>query len=317
MSGAALQELMFDPEPEAKPVPPPPGYHWRPEAVPGELGLLARSIPWFASTPLRVARGLGSLAGSVASMLREDLLEGLPGRVPRTSFNAAVTQHRSFAFTSVPLSEVKAVKNAFGTKLNDVVLAICAGALRRYLLGRGELPEVPLIASVPINVRGEASAGQGQPISSMMAELATEVADPVERLRRIHRGTQASRVMGEALGAKTIMSLAEASPPMLLSLALRFYAHTELVRRHRPLFNVIISNVPGPRQPLYSAGAEIKAFYPMGICFDGSGLFIALTSYRDQLDFGLLACRELVRDPWSIADGIHHALEELVEAAAR
>jgi WS/DGAT/MGAT family acyltransferase len=317
-SGAALQEVMFDTAPDAKPLAPPPGYSWRPEPVPSELELLVRSIPWVATTPLRIARGVGLLVSSVGRVVREDFLEGLSARPPRTSFNAAVSQHRNFAFSSVSLDEVKRVKNAFGTKLNDVVLALCAGALRRYLHARGELPAAPLIASVPVSVRGAAgSGGHGSEIAGLTAELATDEADPVERLRRIQRSTQASDAMPEALGAKTIMALAETPAPMLLSLGLRYYARTELVERHRPLFNVIIAGAPGPRQPLYAAGAEIKAFYPMGMCFDGAGLFIGLMSYRDQIDFGLLACRELVRDPWYIADAINKSLEELVRAAPR
>ena len=317
MSGASMQEVMFDAGPDAAPAGPPPGYRWRPEPVPSDLRLLLGALPWFAATPLRVGRELGALAGNLRRALRDGLAAAVPTAVPRTSFNHAVSQHRSFAFRSLSLSDAKRVKNAFGAKLNDVVLAVCAGALRSYLEARGELPDAPLVASVPVNVRGAGAVPSGNQISSMLAELATDVPDPVRRLRRIQASTAASKVMHEALGARSIMALADAPPPMLLSLALRFYARNQLVRRHPPLFNVLISNVPGPRSPLYSLGAEVKAFYPMGICADGIGLFIGLMSYRDQLDFGVLACRELVPDPWQIADGLEKALAELVDAAAR
>jgi WS/DGAT/MGAT family acyltransferase len=317
MSGASMQEVMFDPGPDPAPAVAPPGYRWRPESVPSDLRLLLGALPWFALTPLRVGREVAALAGGVRRALRDGLGASLPAAVPRTSFNAPITQRRSFAFTSLSLPDAKRVKDAFGAKLNDVVLAVCAGALRSYLDARGELPDAPLVASVPINVRGTGSAASGNQISSMLAELATDVADPVRRLRRIQASTAASKVMHEALGARSIMALADAPPPMLLSLALRFYARNQLVRRHPPLFNVLISNVPGPQSALYSIGAEVKAFYPMGICADGMGLFIGLMSYRDQLDFGVLACRELVPDPWRIADGLERALAELVQAAAR
>ena len=315
MSGAGMQEVMFDVEPDAPPLEPPPGYRWRPESIPSDTRLLLRSLPWFAQTPLRVLREGANLASTVRDLVAGGHTDSVPTDVPRTSFNHAVSQQRRFAFTSVSLDDIKRVKNAFGTKVNDVVLAICAGALRNYLSERGELPGDPLIASMPVNVRGSAAPEHGNQISGMMAALATDVADPVERLRAIYNGTQASKVMHEALGAKTIMNLADTPPPMLLSLALGFYARTGLVNRHRPLFNVIISNVPGPPRALYSLGAEVEAFYPMGICFDGVGLFVGLMSYRDRIDFGLLACRELVPDPWFLSEGIERSLQELVEAA--
>jgi WS/DGAT/MGAT family acyltransferase len=317
MAGASMQEVMFDADPEMAPSAPPPGYRWRPESVPSDLRLLLESLPWFATTPLRIGRELFGLAGRVRDVLRDPRGEGVPAAIPRTSFNHPVTQHRSFAFKSLSLADAKRVKNAFGVKLNDVVLAVCAGTLRRYLQARGELPDQTLVASVPINVRGDGPVQSGNQISSMLAELATDVADPVRRLRRIHGATQTSKVMHEALGARSIMALADAPPPMLLSLALRFYARNELSRRHPPLSNVVISNVPGPPKPLFSLGAEVKGFYPMGICVDGIGLFIGLMSYCDQLDFGVLACREQVPDPWSIADGLELSLAELVSAAAR
>ncbi|MCE2390562.1 MAG: wax ester/triacylglycerol synthase family O-acyltransferase [Proteobacteria bacterium] len=315
MTGAGMQEVMFDSEPDPPPLEEPPGYRWRPESIPSDTRMLLRSLPWFAQTPFRLAREVAELVPTVRDLITGGHTESIPTNVPRTSFNHAVSQQRRFAFTSVSLSDVKRVKNAFGTKVNDVVLSICGGALRRYLLERGELPAEPLIASVPVNVRGDSSPGDGNQISGLMTGLATELADPVERLRKIYANTQASKVMHEALGAQTIMNLADTPPPMLLSMALGFYARTGLVNRHRPLFNVIISNVPGPRQPLYSLGAEVEAFYPMGIGFDGVGLFIGLMSYRDQIDFGLLACRELVPDPWFISEGIELELQDLVKAA--
>ena len=239
----------------------------------------------------------------------------MPTRVPSTSFNDVITQHRSFAYASVSLSDVKRVKNAFGTKVNDVVLAICSGALRHYLQQRGELPADPLVASVPVNIRPDDSPRHGNQISGMSASLATDVADPVERLRRIHANTQASKLAHEAMGADMLTRLADTPPPMLLSLAVRFYARTQLGSRVRPPYNLVISNVPGPPQTLYHMGAEVKGVYSMGICFDGAGLYVGLMSHRDQIDFGLLACRELVSDPWFIADGIQTSLDELLSAA--
>jgi WS/DGAT/MGAT family acyltransferase len=241
----------------------------------------------------------------------------LPGSgVPRTRFNDAVTQNRTWGFCSVSLDDVKTVKNAFGVKVNDVVLAACAGSLRNWLDARGELPDVPLAASVPVSIRGnDGEVVTGNAISGMPVALATNVDDPVERLLTIHTNAMAAKDMQRALGAKTIMNLIDTPPPAMLSLALRFYAKTNLVKRHPPVTNLPISNVPGPPKQLYMLGAPIKAFFSMGLLLDGAGLFIGTMSYKDQMDFGILSCKEMCEDPFEIADGITSELDVLMKAA--
>jgi WS/DGAT/MGAT family acyltransferase len=316
MSGVGMTQLLFDSEPDPPPVEPPPGARWQPERVPGARELLLRSLPFFLATPLRLLRGAGSMLSSLPGLLASDgPREALNLRVPHTSFNAPITQHRSFAWATVSLSDVKRVKSAFDTKVNDVVLAICSGALRRYLLERGELPLDPLVASVPVNIRESPAAGAGNQISGMTASLATDVADPVERLARIRESTRASKLAHEALGARSLMQLADTPPPVLVWLAIQFYSRAQLSRRLRVPYNLVISNVPGPPQPLYHLGARITGLYSFGICFDGAGLYIGLMSHADQIDFGILGCRELVPDPWFIADGIRASLDELLHAA--
>jgi WS/DGAT/MGAT family acyltransferase len=316
MSGVGMTQILFDAEPDPAPVEPPPGYRWQPERVPGPGELLLRSLPSFLETPLRLVRGAGSLLTNLRDFAGSEApADAMPLRVPQTSFNARITQHRSFAWASVPLSDVKRVRHAFGAKVNDVVLAICSGALRAYLLERGELPLDPLIASVPVNIRSSAEAGVGNQVSGMTASLATHVADPVERLACIRESTQASKLAHEAMGARTLMQLADTPPPVLLWLAIQFYSRAGLSRRLRVPYNLVISNVPGPPQPLYHLGARITGLYSFGICFDGAGLYVGLMSHGDQIDFGVLACKELVPDPWFIADGIRSSLDELVHAA--
>jgi diacylglycerol O-acyltransferase len=319
---AALEELFYDHSPTPQPVPP-PQHQWKPDRFPGTLPLLARSFVDLVAIPQRLVRvgASGFSAGKRIRELRprfdteETVKPGMPFRSPRVSFNAPVTAHRTWAFATVSLDDIKLVKNAFGVKVNDVVLGMCAGSLRRYLTGRGELPEQPLTASVPVSVRSDDSQALGNQVSGMMVSLATHVDDPVERLQEIYHSSQGSKVMQEALGAEMIMNLADVPPPALLWLATAFYAWAGLARRVPPPFNVMISNVPGPREPLYFLGGEVRAIYSTSVLFDGAGLFIGLASYRDQVDFGITACAELVPDPWTIADGITEELATLVKAA--
>ena len=316
MSGAAMQEVMFDRDPAGHG---PEEYGidtWEPEPVPSAREMIVSSLPTMASTPLRLGKQVVGLLGELPTFIRAGRSGALTSalRAPRTSFNAPVTQHRAWGYCTVSLSDMKMVKNVFGVKVNDVVLALAAGSLRSYLEDRGELPEQALVASVPVNVRTDGGSS-GNVISGMSAGLATDIDDPVKRLLQIHENTQGAKELQQAMGADMLMNLVDTPPPMMLSLALRFYGKTQLVKRLPPLFNLPVSNVPGPRQPLYVQGAPIKAFYSMGIVFDGIGLFIGGMSYQDQMDFGVLACQELVADPFVIADGMVEELAKLVKAA--
>jgi WS/DGAT/MGAT family acyltransferase len=218
--------------------------------------------------------------------------------------------------TSVSLSDVKAVKNAFGVSVNDVVLALCAGSLRHYLDAQDEHPDAPLVAMVPVSVRTEEQQGTlGNQVSQMLCSLATDIDDPVERLQAIHDGTQQAKSQLNAIGADSRTDWAEFAAPALAGRAARLYSRTKMADRHRPLFNVTISNIPGPPFPLYSNGARMVANYPMGPIFDGGGLNITVMSYLDQLDFGLVACADLSPNVWSLADGLGAALEELKKAS--
>jgi WS/DGAT/MGAT family acyltransferase len=196
------------------------------------------------------------------------------------------------------------------------VLALCASTLRRYLENQGVLPEQALVAQVPVSVRSDNDNQPGNKVAAMFASLATNVEDPADRLRAIYESTQDAKEMRQAMEAHKIMNLTDTTPPGLISLAARMYTASGLDSRIPPPFNVIISNVPGPPFPLYMAGAKLTSLVPMGPLLYGGGLNITVISYIDNLEFGFLACRELVPDVWSIADGIELALEELEKAAA-
>jgi diacylglycerol O-acyltransferase / wax synthase len=256
-----------------------------------------------------------SVTNFILAKRRTGLGMPAPLRAPRTSFNVTITPHRKIAFTHLPLDDVKAVKRAFGTTVNDVVLAICAGALRRYLEARKEMPDKSLIAVVPVSVRSDEVGEKGSNrVSAMFSSLATDIDDPVERLRQIHEANKGAKEEHKAIGADMLTQWGELAAPTTFSLAARVYAGLRLAERHPVVHNVVISNVPGPQFPLYFAGAKLVALYPLGPIFDGAALNITVVSYMDQLFFGLIGCREVV-DLWAIAGYVPEAFAELSKAA--
>jgi WS/DGAT/MGAT family acyltransferase len=235
---------------------------------------------------------------------------------PRTSLNGSISPHRRVAFAEVSLDEVKMVKNALGGTVNDVVLALCAGSLRRYLNRRGELPGQPLVAMVPISVRTEAERGtMGNRVSSMLTSLATHLDDPVARLATVRDSTRQAKEQEQVIGAAALTDWAEFAAPAVAARAARLLSNMRVFDRVRPLYNVTISNVPGPPFPLYSAGARLVAMYPLGPITDGVALNITVMSYLGSMCFGLVACREAVPDIWDLAHGVEEALDELKKAA--
>jgi diacylglycerol O-acyltransferase len=318
VSGSELATLLFDLEPEPDDV----DEVVEPRVmtpVPSSAELLVRGVGRMVLSPLRVARFTEQTVRQGLKFVgfqRRDSPPSMPFQAPRTSFNAELTRHRRFAYTSVPLDDVRAIKDAFGVKLNDVVLAICAGSLRRYLERGGELPDTPLLAQVPMSLRTDADAGTvGTKVGAMFASLATDVDDPVARLGAIHESTQSAKEMQQALAADKIMGLTEVTAPGLIALAARMYTLAGLDGRTPPVMNLIISNVPGPPFPLYVAGARVEAVYPMGPLLYGTGVNITVFSYTGSIDFGFMVCRELVPDHWVLAEGIAVAADELLAAA--
>ena len=222
------------------------------------------------------------------------------------------------AYTIASLSDVKAIKNAFGTTVNDVVLAVVGGGLRRYLQRTGQLPDKSLIATVPISVRppeGEDAGVGANKVSAMFTSLATDVDDPVARLRRIHEVTKGAKEEHNAVGADMLQSLTEFAAPRLFGLAMRLYSGMKLADRGPVIHNLVISNVPGPPFPLYFAGAKLVSLFPLGPVMEGAGLNITVISYLDDIDIGLMVCRESVPDVWDMAADIAESLAELKKVA--
>jgi diacylglycerol O-acyltransferase / wax synthase len=209
------------------------------------------------------------------------------------------------------------VKRTFDVTVNDVVMALCGGALRRYLAGHDALPDASLVAMVPVSVRAESGAGEStNQVTGVMAPLHTDLDDPVERLLAIHRSMGAAKELQRAIPASMLTDVTHFAPPALAGRAARFVSRMRLMDRLNPPVNLIVSNVPGPRVPLYLAGARMQHFYPVSNIADGQGLNMTVQSYLDNLDFGLIACRELVPDLWTLCDGLEESMDELLKAAA-
>ncbi len=315
VTGAELATVLLDMEPDPPPRKPAATGDRSAGPDPSNAELMVRGLVSMAATPFKLARYAPQLlrqGRTFISFASRDAPPAQPFQAPRTSFNRAITPHRRFVYTQVSLADVKAVKNAAGVKLNDVVLAICAGALRRYLEARSELPDQPLIAQVPVSTHTDESKGEvGTRVSAMFASLCTDIEDPAERLRGIYDATRSAKEMHQALSADRIMGLSDTTPPGLIAVAARTYTAAGLDGRTPPIFNLIISNVPGPPIDLYAIGAKVKGLYPMGPLLYGSGINITVLSSRTHIDVGAMVCQDIVPDPWFLVDGVPLALEEL------
>jgi diacylglycerol O-acyltransferase len=320
-SGVDITVGLLDLEPNAPPVAP-PEVPWRPDRIPTDLELVGYALGSLARQPLAAAKAFRRTVEAALTLRQRNRQPDVtappaPFSAPRTMLNAAITPHRSFGMAEVSLDDVKLIRRALGGTVNDVVLAICAGALRRYLDDHDDHPDRPLVAMCPISIRtADQRNAMGNQVSTMLVSLATDVDDPVERLRSLQQGTRQAKDQAGAIGADTLTNWAEFAAPAVAARAARLYSRTRAASRHRPVFNVTISNVPGPNVPLYMAGARLVAWYTMGPVAEGQGLNMTVMSYMGVLHFGLVACRETVPDVQSLANHLGDATEELLKAAS-
>ncbi|CAN5529278.1 wax ester/triacylglycerol synthase family O-acyltransferase [soil metagenome] len=316
-SGAEIMTALYDLSPDTEPIEP---VQVPAEHLPNEVELLS----FAALSKLRRARGMVPLVGRtirsvttlVSNIIDPTMKHGaVPLTAPRTEFNQSIGPNRAVAFARLPLGETKAIKEALGVKVNDIVLEICSGVLRRYLLEHDALPELPLLAVCPVSVRSDEEGAGGNRVSAIFASLATDLESPDERLSAIAESTVGAKEDHNAIGAETLTDWAEWAAPRTFGLAARLYSSMNLANSHRPIHNLVISNVPGPPFPLYLAGAELVAAYPLGPVMDGAGLNITVLSYRDHIDIGFLADADLVPDIWEVAAQVKPAFEELKQLA--
>ncbi len=319
VSGAALLMSLLERERDPKPLGPPPPVPV--EEVPSELELVGFALRSRVKQPVEMLKLAGRSVQAVKRVWDRrhepgQVIGGTPLTAPRTHFNQSVTARRNLAFTRVPLDPMKEIKNVTGATVNDVVLAISGGALRAYLESRDALPTDPLVAVCPMSVRGDATMDQANnQVSAMFTHLGTHLADPIERLRAIHDVTVAAKEEHNAIGAHLLQDWAELAAPSTFGLAVRLYCRLHLASKHRPIHNLVISNVPGPRFPLYFAGAKVQAIYPIGPVLEGAGLNVTVMSYLDAVDFSLIVDGTLVPDVWDLARFVDRAFRDLYEAA--
>ena len=316
--GARLFEALFDLEPDA-PVERPDGDVVAPESVPSRWRMLADTGAFLAGVPVRAARlglSLVPATGRLVQVLRspDGHNAALPFRAPRSLLNRPLSPERAFAFSSVRLDEMRRVKKHFGVTMNDVALALSSAALREYLVKRDALPDRALVAQIPVGVHREGQDNGGNFVAAAGASLHTDIADPVERLAAIHASMQSAKAVQSALGDDIVVDALGVFPPAVLSAGIGLYRGLGLDRVHSPIFNAIISNVPGPPIPLYSCGARLAATYTLGPLLMGCGVNITLMSHEDRVDFGIATCPDVVEDPWELAAAIPDALTALLDA---
>jgi len=303
----------------AEPRPGPLTDPWVGEPIPTKAHLVARAL----REQVTRVRGLPHLVRSSVTSARASErtrrsfvpMPPIPlHHIPRTSFNVSLSPQRTFAMTGLPLGALQDVRRATGTTLNDVYLAVCAGALRRYLAEREELPDRPLVASVPVSTDPDAARLTGNRVDNIYVSVATDVADPAERLRTIHDGVVASRAVRRVLGHDLLEQRADVVPPQLYQPTVRLWSRSHAADHLHPPLNVILSNVAGPRAEIRMGPVGLDALYSVGPILEGIGLNITAWSYQDVLGVSLIGCPRSLPDPWALADQLHLALDELQRA---
>lgn len=315
MSGVEMTTAIHDLTPDA----PPREFDmdWKPERDPADAELLIRAQVNAVRQPFKIAdiiaRSLPGMAKASSGLLRRELDLPSSNTAPNTLLNGTVSSHRVFDGVRFDLDEIKAMKNAVeGATVNDVILSIVGGGLRKYLQSKNDLPKEDLLAMAPISVRTEdEKSALGNQVSAMIVNLGSGVEDPVERLRYVHDRSQKSKKLTHAVGARNLSRFSEMAPGGLMGLAARMYSRAGLANMHDPTFNCVVTNVPGPPMPLYFAGAELVEQYGFGPVFDGMGLIVPVYSYNGTICVSFTGDRNQIGDPENLAAAFREAFDDL------
>lgn len=333
VSGVELLSVLLDAQPEPAPSEPPPDRP--PHVPPSDLEMLGRGL---IGTPRYLGRLVRASRSTLPNLADAPLLNTIPGvkalgrtttrlfraarrepgllqetdlTAPRTPFNQRMSGHRRLALGRLSLKDAKAAKDLHGSTLNDVVVSVCAGAVRSWLIAHDALPDTPLVVQVPVSVRTAEQMGTyGNRVGVMTVPFHTDEPDPVARLRLTHEALRAAKEKHQALPATMLQDATEFIHPAVAAQAMR--ATLSLAMARAPIWNMVVSNVPGPREPLYFCGARVEAIYPVSMISDGVGLNITVFSYCDSIDVGIVVDREQVPDVWRLVDWMQDSLNELL-----
>ena len=315
MAGMRFMGVLVSSTPETEKPPTPVSESTSPARVPHEVELLARAIPTWLSKPLRIANvGRHVLQTALRSALATNHVESdePPVTVTRNMLNGRLTPERSAAYDALPIADIQQVGRAFSATINEVVLAMVGGALRRFYEANGEPLDVLTVAGAPVSTHDVDGDDLTNSYRAMFANIGTNIADPVERLESIRHSSRAEKKRARAFWGEALGDIAELPSPMFMGLVMRSFVGLELADHVTPPCNLVVSNVPGPPTELYFAGARLRDIYALGPLFEGVGLNITAISVGDNLDVGISAGREFLPDVWPIAEGLRESLTELV-----
>jgi WS/DGAT/MGAT family acyltransferase len=312
-SGAEMMGAILSLTPNEEKVPKP--YPWHPDKLPSSVSLLSKNYMQVFGTPFQFAKFLYETAGNTVKTAQEAITKAvqtppMPFMAPATIFNQTITSSRVFGGVELSLPHIKAIKNATtDTTVNDVVLAVCAGAFRRYLEKRNELPAKSMVAMCPISVRNEnEKQALGNKVSAMLVSLATNEPDPLRRLALIRESSHGSKVYSQAISANQLMNFV---PSTLASLGTRLYTSMRLSEVHSPFYNLTITNVPGPPMQLYMNGAKLISNFGTAPVFDGMGILLVIFSYNNKLSISITCTREIMPEPSEFEADLQGAMDEL------